>query len=113
VLMRPKSTFTPLPALTAELEARRAKGAEKDPPKKTLVPFYEAVQLTTLDTVSTPAVSELAPNARERTHEGGTPATASKPVSDTTEKATHPTRNYHKHYVRRHRSVASSETSPF
>jgi len=108
VLMRPKSTFTPLPALTAELEAKRAKGAEKDPPKKTLVPFYEAVQLTTLDTVSTPAVSELAPNARERTHEGGTPATASTPVSDTGEKASHPARNYHRHYARKHRSVASS-----
>ena len=29
VLMRPKTTFTPLPALTAELEAKRAKVAEK------------------------------------------------------------------------------------
>ena len=107
VLLRPKTNFTPLPALTAELEAKRAKAAEKDPPKKTLVPFYEAVQLTTLDTVSTPAVTDLAPAARERTHEGGTPATASKPV-DTDEKASHPTRRYHKHYTRRHRSVASS-----
>ena len=112
VLMRPKSTFTPLPALTAELEARRAKAAEKDPPKKTLVPFYEAVQLTTLDTVSKPGVTELAPGARERTHEGGTPATASKPV-DTDEKASQPTRRYHKHYARKRRNVASSDTSPF
>jgi peptidoglycan/xylan/chitin deacetylase (PgdA/CDA1 family) len=107
VLLRPKAPYTPLPALTTELTEKRAKAAEKDPPKKTLVPFYEAVQLTTLDTVSTPAVNELAPAARERTHEGGTPATASKPV-DTEEKATKPTRRYHKHYTRRHRSVASS-----
>jgi len=108
VLLRPKSGYTPLPALTTELTEKRAKAAEKDPPKKTLVPFYEAVQLTTLDTVSTPAVSELAPAARERTHEGATPATASKPV-DTEEKAIKPTRRYHKHYTRRHRSVASTD----
>ena len=109
VLMRPKSTFAPLPALTAELEAKQAKAAEKEPPKKTLVPFYEAVQLTTLDTVSTPALSELAPGARERTHEGGTPAMASTPVSsDSSEKVTQPTRRYHKHYARKHRSVAET-----
>jgi peptidoglycan/xylan/chitin deacetylase (PgdA/CDA1 family) len=108
VLLRPKAPYTPLPALTTELTEKRAKAAEKDPPKKVLVPFYEAVQLTTLDTVSTPAVNELAPAARERTHEGGTPATASKPV-DTEEKATKPTRHYHKHYTRRHRSVASTD----
>jgi len=113
VLMRPKTTFTPLPALTAELEAKRTKAAEKDPPRKTLVPFYEAVQLTTLDTVSTPSVTELAPGAHERTHAGGTPATASKPVSDTDDKAAQPTRHYHKHYVRRHRSVASTDAGSF
>ena len=107
VLLRPKAAYTPLPALTTELTEKRAKAAEKDPPKKTLVPFYEAVQLTTLDTVSTPSVTELAPSARERTHEGGTPATASKPV-EPEEKAAKPTRRYHKHYTRRHRSVASS-----
>ena len=113
VLMRPKTTFTPLPALTAELEAKRAKVAEKEPPKKPLVPFYEAVQLTTLDTVSTPAVTELAPSARERTHPGGTPATASTPVPDTGEKATQPTRRYHKHYARKRRNLASSGTNAF
>jgi len=64
--------------------------------------------------VSTSAVTELAPGARERTHEGGTPVTASTPVSpDSSEKATQPTRRYHKHYARKHRSVASSDTSPF
>lgn len=123
VLLRPKSTFTPLPTLTAELEAKRAKAEEKDPPKKALVPFYEAVQLTTLDTVSTPAVTEIAPTARERTHAGGTPATANAPVtsppaattpvSDTGEKVTQPTRRSHKRYTRKRKHVASSETSPF
>ena len=111
VHMRPKSTFTPLPALTAELEAKRAKAAEKDPPKKTLVPFYEAVQLTTLDTVSTPAVTELAPDARERVHEGGTHATASAPVtSDTTERITLPTKRYHKRRAHKRGKVASSDS---
>ncbi len=115
VLLRPKSAFTPLPALTAELEEKRAKLAEKEAPKQHLpLPFWEAVQLTTLDTVSTPAVTELAPSARERTHEGGTPATASTPVPpDSSEKVTPPTRRPQKHYARRHKKVATTDASPF
>ena len=48
VLMRPKATYTPLPAITAELEAKRAKAAaNSDEPKKpALVPFYESIPPT-------------------------------------------------------------------
>ena len=83
VLLRPKGTYTPLPAITAELEAKRAKAAaNSDEPKKpALVPFYASIPPSTLETVSEPAVTALAPEARERTHEGGTHATASTPVT--------------------------------
>jgi peptidoglycan/xylan/chitin deacetylase (PgdA/CDA1 family) len=82
VHLRSKSTFEPLPDLTAELEASLAKKASKtaakseDEPKK-LVPFYEAITPTTLEPASIePAVTEIAPAPRERTRTGGTHATA-------------------------------------
>ncbi len=80
VQLRAKGEFTPLPALTAELEAKRAKTEEKKGGKPGLVPFYASIAPTTLGTESAPAVTELAPEARERTHEGGTHATATVPV---------------------------------
>lgn len=90
VHMRSKSVFEPLPALTAELEAKRAlleakkaggkKGEAVAAEKPKLVPFYAAIAPTTLEAASEPAVTELAPEARERTHAGGTHATASAPV---------------------------------
>ncbi len=90
VHMRSKSVFEPLPALTAELEAKAAAAEAKkaggkkgetivvDKPK--LVPFFAAIQATTLEAASEPAVTELAPAARERVHAGGTHATANTPV---------------------------------
>ena len=90
VHMRSKSVFEPLPALTAELEAKAAAAEAKkaggkkgetivvDKPK--LVPFFAAIQATTLEAASEPAVTELVPAARERVHAGGTHATASTPV---------------------------------
>jgi peptidoglycan/xylan/chitin deacetylase (PgdA/CDA1 family) len=82
VLLRPKSSFTPLPELTTELEAKRAK---KEGGKPKLLPFYAAIAPTTLAAVSEPEVTELAPPTRERTHAGGTHATASQPVTTTTD----------------------------
>jgi peptidoglycan/xylan/chitin deacetylase (PgdA/CDA1 family) len=82
VHMRSKSEFTPLPELTAELEAKSAKVAEKEGAKPKLVPFFEAIAPSTLDAAgSEPQVTELAPEARERTHAGGTHATADDPVA--------------------------------
>ena len=90
VHMRSKSVFEPLPALTAELEAKAAASEAKkaggkkgetivvDKPK--LVPFFAAIQATTLEAASEPAVTELVPAARERVHAGGTHATANTPV---------------------------------
>ena len=83
VHLRSKADFTPLPELTAELEAKRAKTASaKEGEKPKLVPFYEAIVPSTLAAASEPEVTELAPVARERTHTGGTHATANEPVAD-------------------------------
>jgi peptidoglycan-N-acetylglucosamine deacetylase len=82
VHLRSKSEFTPLPALTAELEAKRAKVATKENAKPKLVPFFESITPARLDaTVGEPEVTELAPAPRERTHAGGTHATANDPVA--------------------------------
>ena len=92
VHMRSKSVFEPLPALTAELETKRAVAEAKkagvkkgetiviDKPK--LVPFYAAIQATTLEAAAEPVVTVLEPEARERVHAGGTHATANTPVAD-------------------------------
>ena len=95
VHMRSKSVFEPLPALTAELEAKAAvaeakkagvkKGETIVVEKPKLVPFYAAIQATTLEAASDPAVTALAPEARERVHAGGTHATANTPVAATEE----------------------------
>jgi peptidoglycan/xylan/chitin deacetylase (PgdA/CDA1 family) len=88
VHLRSKATFEPLPALTAELEASRAKTAAKQAEAKSdgapkLVPFYAPISAATLDgAASEPMVTELAPTPRERTHAGGTHATADDPVTD-------------------------------
>jgi peptidoglycan/xylan/chitin deacetylase (PgdA/CDA1 family) len=82
VHLRSKSTFEPLPDLTAELETSLAKkdsktAAKSDEEPKKLVPFYEAIVPTTLEPSSSePAVTEIVPAPRERTHAGGTHATA-------------------------------------
>ncbi len=90
VQMRPKGDFTPLPELTAELEdkyfkktAASEKGEKSDKGEKPkLVPFYAAIRPSTLDAAGDPPqVVELAPAARERSHTGGTHATASEPVT--------------------------------
>jgi len=81
VHLRPKTGFEPLPALTAELEAKRGKSEAKSGDKPKLVPFFEAIAPVTPDAAVAPAVTALAPEARERTHEGGTHATASQPVA--------------------------------
>ena len=67
VHMRSKAVFEPLPALTAELETKRAVAEAKkagvkkgetiviDKPK--LLPFYAAIQATTLEAAAEPAVT--------------------------------------------------------
>jgi peptidoglycan/xylan/chitin deacetylase (PgdA/CDA1 family) len=82
VHLRAQGTFTPLPELTAELEAKRAKAAEKEEAKPALVPFYAAIAPSTLEEgADEPAVTGIAPEARERTRAGGTHATATTPVA--------------------------------
>jgi peptidoglycan/xylan/chitin deacetylase (PgdA/CDA1 family) len=96
VHLRAKDTFTPLPAMTAELEAKRAKAAEKEKEgaKPALVPFYAAIAPSTLPGAGEPAVTEIAPQARERTHAGGTHATATTPVAaEDAQLAPHPARS--------------------
>jgi len=98
VHLRPKTGFEPLPALTAALEAKLAKAeAKRGTPKP--MPPVTAIAATTL-AAGEPEVTELAPAPRERTHEGGTHATASEPVA-TDSGAAPPQRRAHKH--RRHR----------
>jgi peptidoglycan-N-acetylglucosamine deacetylase len=109
VLLRSKSTFTPLPALTAELEAKLAKKEAKAGGKPKLVPFYEAIAPTTLASTGEPDVTELAPAARERTHAGGTHATASEPVVTTTEgNATPPRQSTRKRRAHRKSTVTGA-----
>jgi peptidoglycan/xylan/chitin deacetylase (PgdA/CDA1 family) len=104
VHMRSKSVFEPLPALTAELEAKRdlaeakkaggKKGEAAVAEKPKLVPFFAAIMPSTLEAASEPAVTEVAPEARERTHAGGTHATANAPVvgpDDASSQVTQPT----------------------
>jgi hypothetical protein len=83
-----------MPALTAELEAKRdaaeakkaagkkavAAGTAAATEKPKLVPFYAAIQTVNLDTQKTPDFTALAPEAKERVHVGGTHATANAPV---------------------------------
>jgi hypothetical protein len=105
-----------LEAKAAVAEAKRT-GAKKgetivvDKPK--LVPFYAAIQTTTLETASDPAVTELAPEARERVHAGGTHATANTPVaaaeetpSDITQASPTPRAKGKKHArIKRHKAT--------
>lgn len=97
VHMRSKQNFEPLPALTAELEAKQAAAAAKKSGGKTdetaagekpkLVPFYAPISVSTLEEKSTPEVTVLEPEAKERVHAGGTHATASTPVASAAETA--------------------------
>lgn len=117
VQLRSKTTFEPLPALTAELEAKRVAAETKKSSgkpgdaaaaeKPKLVPFYAPIAVSTLEEKSTPEVMELAPEARERVHAGGTHATASTPVATAAETAGEvtqqaaPTQQKPKKYARR------------
>ncbi|MFN3623068.1 MAG: polysaccharide deacetylase family protein [Hyphomicrobium sp.] len=93
VHLRSKSNFEPLPALTAELEAKRVaaetkkagkqQAASAEKPK--LVPFYAPIALSTLEEKNEPEVTVLVPEAKERVHAGGTHATASQPVATAAE----------------------------
>lgn len=92
VHLRTKSNFEPLPALTAELEAKRVAAEAKKSGKqqatateKKLVPFFAPISVSTLEEKSEPEVTVLAPEAKERVHAGGTHATASQPVATTAE----------------------------
>lgn len=95
VHMRAKQTFEPLPALTAELEAKKAAAEAKKAGKKTdtaaaekpkqLVPFFAPIAVSTLEAGGTPEVTSLEPTAKERVHAGGTHATANKPVASAEE----------------------------
>lgn len=95
VHLRTKSNFEPLPALTAELEAKRvaaatkkgAKAGEAVAAEKKLLPFYSAISVSTLETQGEPDVTLLEPEAKERVHAGGTHATASTPVATSAETA--------------------------
>jgi hypothetical protein len=125
VLLRAKGTYTPLPAITAELEAKRAEQAKKEgkgdaPAKPALVPFYAAIPMSTLEAAnSDPAVIQVAPEKRERTHEGGTHATASTPVASADDStgdstAARPTlRKRHYTHRARGRKSASSLASDY
>ena len=114
VHMRSKSPFAPLPELTAELEAKRAKIAAKEGTdgKPKLVPFYETISPLALETHAEPAVTELAPTARERTHAGGTHATAAAPITPEAaasgDAVEQPARRTRKHRARRAARGASS-----
>lgn len=121
VHLRAKDAFKPLPELTAELQTKRDKMLSKETVSKDgksdgkpqLVPFYAAIAPTTLEAESEPVVTELAPEPRERTHEGGTHATASAPVTDDGQaeqpSAARPTVTPRKRrYVRKGKSTARS-----
>jgi peptidoglycan/xylan/chitin deacetylase (PgdA/CDA1 family) len=109
VHLRSKSPFAPLPQLTAELEEKRAKAAEKEgeKPAPALVPFYAAIAPSTLAAASAPEVTELAPTPRERTHAGGTHATADDPVTASDEAAPQPRKRTRKHRTHRKHTAAS------
>jgi peptidoglycan/xylan/chitin deacetylase (PgdA/CDA1 family) len=95
VHLKSKSEFEPLPALTAELEAKRVAAEAKKTSKQQaaatekpkLVPFYAPISVSTLEEKSEPEVTVLAPEAKERVHAGGTHATASEPVATAAETA--------------------------
>jgi peptidoglycan-N-acetylglucosamine deacetylase len=112
VMLRPKAEYTPLPALTAELEAKRAKAEEKEGGKPKPVPTFTSIPPSTLEaTSSEPAVTELAPEPRERTHVGGTPAMATAPVTTdqpaAAQPASHKRRYSRKAHVTKYNTVPS------
>ncbi len=115
VQMRSKTTFEPLPPLTAELEAKREKSDAKktangEVAKPKPAPSYASIAPSTLEAASEPAVTELAPDARERVHAGGTHATASAPVvsSEATDSAQPLHRERVRHRGHRRGRVAGS-----
>jgi peptidoglycan/xylan/chitin deacetylase (PgdA/CDA1 family) len=83
VHLRATKPFEPLPALTAEL----TKGTATASGEKRLVPFYEAIAPIVPGTNSEPEVTEIHPSVRERTHAGGTHATADDLVPDSSASA--------------------------
>jgi peptidoglycan/xylan/chitin deacetylase (PgdA/CDA1 family) len=110
VQLRSKSTFTPLPELTAQLEEKYGKKIAKDDAK---FEPPQAITVSTLAAVGEPEVTELAPAARERTHAGGTHATASEPVVTATDgnaNAAPPHRRTRKRRAHRKRTVTGAYT---
>jgi peptidoglycan/xylan/chitin deacetylase (PgdA/CDA1 family) len=104
VHLRSKTEFEPLPALTAELAAKRAKKAAKANAEPKLIPFYAAIAPAAPDRAGAPELTVLAPEARQRTHAGGTHATANAPVSADDETAK-PAPRARKRRARKKRSV--------
>jgi peptidoglycan/xylan/chitin deacetylase (PgdA/CDA1 family) len=107
VHLRSKTGFEPLPALTAELEAKRGKSEAKAGDKPKLVPFYAAIAPAAPDMAGAPELTALAPEARERTHAGGTHATANAPVDS----AAQPARQTRKRRVRK-KGTLTGEINP-
>lgn len=112
VHLRAKADFAPLPALTTELEERRAKAEAKEGSKPKPEAEFTAIAASTLEGNGEPPVTELAPEAHERTHAGGTHATASTPVtSDAEPVAEKPVRRRHRH-GRRSKVSATNDQFP-
>jgi peptidoglycan/xylan/chitin deacetylase (PgdA/CDA1 family) len=107
VHLRSKTGFEPLPALTVELEAKRGKSEAKAGDKPKLVPFYAAIAPAAPDMAGAPELTALAPEARERTHAGGTHATANAPVDS----AAQPARQTRKRRVRK-KGTLTGEINP-
>jgi peptidoglycan/xylan/chitin deacetylase (PgdA/CDA1 family) len=110
VHLRSKTEFEPLPAMTAELAAKRAKKAAKADAKPELIPFYAAIAPAAPDRAGAPELTVLAPEARQRTHAGGTHATANKPVTaeDAGAEAAQPSRRARKRRARNKATVTGN-----
>ena len=121
VHLRAKSTFEPLPDLTAELEKKYPKAAGKtakaddgddagdEKKERKLKPFYAAIEPSTLaeEGETEPAVTELAPEARERTK----PRKSSKDDSASVEDEEKPAAKVRRSYKSKAKRTTSKTSS--
>ena len=108
VHLQTNNVVTPLPKLTEALTAQRDKSkSAKNSDKPELVPFYAAIVPTTLEDDEKPAVTQIAPTARERVKGGASSAVTAPPPTGEKE-ATQPKQRNRK---RQHRTSKKAKAT--
>lgn len=108
VHLQTKSRVMPLANLTAQLKAKRDGPNTSSDDQPALVPIHTAIVPSTLGTVPEPAVTEIAPEARERVRGGASQAVTAAPTG---EEANEPKRRTRSRPTRKRRAGKKAKVS--